>query len=81
MAKLPRNINGTQLVKALQLLGYQVTRQNGSHIRVTTQLNGENHEVIPNHSPIKIGTLSSIFKHLATHHHLTVDDLLKKLDL
>jgi len=29
----------------------------GSHIRVTTQRDGENHEVIPYHDPIKTGTL------------------------
>jgi hypothetical protein len=51
-----------------------------SHIRVTTQRDGENHEVIPCHSPIKTGTLSSILKRIAAHHGLTVDDLLAMLD-
>jgi predicted RNA binding protein YcfA (HicA-like mRNA interferase family) len=51
--KLPRNVNGPQLVKALGILGYQVTRQKGSHIRVTTQRDGENHEVIPSPAPSK----------------------------
>jgi hypothetical protein len=32
---------------------------------VTTQRDGENHEVIPWHHPIKTGTLSSIIKKLA----------------
>lgn len=79
--KLPRDLDGPQLVKALDILGYQATRQSGSHIRVTTQRDGENHEVIPNHNPIKTGTLSSILKHIAAHHKMTVDDLLKMLDL
>jgi hypothetical protein len=48
---------------------------------VTTQRDGENHEVIPFHHPIKTGTLSSILKRIAAHHRLTVDDLLKVLDL
>lgn len=55
--KLPRDIDGPRLVKALGVLGYQATRQRGSHIRVTTQRDGENHEVIPYHDPIKTGTL------------------------
>ena len=79
--KLPRDVNGPQLVKALGILGYQVTRQKGSHIRVTTQRDGENHEVIPSHSPIKTGALSGILRHIAAHHRLSVDALLEMLDL
>lgn len=57
--KLPRDVDGPQLVKALGILGYEATRQTGSHIRVTTQRDGENHEVIPYHHPIKTGTLAA----------------------
>jgi hypothetical protein len=55
--------------------------KSGSHIRVTTPRDGENHEVIPYLNPIKAGTLSSILKRIAAHHGLAVDDLLKMLDL
>ncbi len=79
--KIPRDVNGPQLVKALRVLAYEVNRQKGSHIRVTTRLDGENHEVVPNHHPIKTGTLSGILKHIAAHHHLTLQKLLEKLDL
>jgi len=44
-------------------------------------LNGEHHEVIPNHNPIKMGTLHSILKSVAEHHDTTMADLLNKLDL
>ena len=37
--KLPRDLTGLQLVKILEALGYQVTRQTGSHIRLTTTQN------------------------------------------
>jgi len=79
--KLPRDVSGPQLVKALGGLGYQTTRQTGSHIRVTTQLDGENHEVVPYHDPIKVGTLSAILKRIAAHHKMTVDELLQTLKL
>ena len=79
--KLPRDIAGRQLVRALRELGYVETRQKGSHIRVTTQINGEHHEVIPDHNPVKCGTLSSILKSVADHHEMTVKDLLNLLDL
>ena len=48
---------------------------------MTTQRDGENHEVIPFHHPIETGTLSSILKRIAAHHGLPVDDLLKMLEL
>ncbi|WP_404423875.1 type II toxin-antitoxin system HicA family toxin [Nibricoccus sp. IMCC34717] len=79
--KLPRDVSGPVLVKALRILGYVQDRQRGSHIRITTQLGGEHHEVVPDHHPIKIGTLSSILKSIALHHKLTVEELVQKLGL
>jgi predicted RNA binding protein YcfA (HicA-like mRNA interferase family) len=79
--KIPRDVNGPQLVKALRILGYAVNRQKGSHICVTTQQHGEHHEVVPNHRPIKVGTLADILKSVASHHGLTVEELLAKLEL
>jgi len=79
--KLPRDLDGADLIKALRALGYAPTRQKGSHIRVTTRQNGEHHEVIPNHDPIAIGTLRSILRSVAIHHKLTIDELTEKLDL
>lgn len=79
--RLPRSISGPELVKALRKLGYVTTRQKGSHIRVTTQRDGENHETIPNHRPIKPGLLHGILKHVASHHRLTMEELLKLLEL
>ena len=79
--KLPRDLDGPRLVKALLVLGYEPTRQKGSHIRVTTQRDGENHEVIPFHHPIKAGTLASILKRIAAHHGMTEEALLEMLDL
>jgi predicted RNA binding protein YcfA (HicA-like mRNA interferase family) len=79
--KLPRDVSGTDLVKALRSLDYKVTRQRGSHIRVTTRRDGEHHEVIPHHDPLKPGLLSSILKSVAAHHRLSVPELLAKLEL
>jgi predicted RNA binding protein YcfA (HicA-like mRNA interferase family) len=49
--KLPRDLTGNELAKALAALGYQVTRQTGSHIRLTTLRNAEHHITIPAHNP------------------------------
>jgi predicted RNA binding protein YcfA (HicA-like mRNA interferase family) len=77
--KLPRDLTGHQLVKALEVLGYAVTRQTGSHIRTTTQENGEHHITVPNHNPIKPGTLNAILKDVANHFQIDRDELLKRL--
>ena len=44
--KTPRNVSGPELLKALRVLGYERIRQDGSHIRLTTQLGGEFHGVL-----------------------------------
>jgi predicted RNA binding protein YcfA (HicA-like mRNA interferase family) len=77
--KLPRDLSGEALAKALERLGYTVDRQTGSHIRLTTQENGEHHITIPNHRPIKIGTLSAILRDLENHFDLTREELLTQL--
>jgi len=79
--KLPRDLSGPELVTALRALGYVVDRQKGSHVRVTTQRNGEHHEAVPNHHPIKTGTLSAILKSIAAHHGVTQEELLRQLEL
>ena len=77
--KLPRDINGNDLAKALVKLGYGVTRQTGSHIRLSTSANGEHHLTIPAHNPLKIGTLAAILSDLESHHKLKRDMLLQIL--
>ncbi len=65
------DIDGPQLAKDLAVSGYETTRQRGSHVRLTTERDGQNHEVIPWHHPIKTGTLAGILKHIAANHWLT----------
>ena len=77
--KLPRDVSGQRLAGALGRLWYRPVRQTGSHIRLSTSLNGEHHITIPNHDPIKIGTLNAILRDVASHHELTRDQLMHKL--
>jgi len=82
VTKLPRDVDGSDLAKALRTFGYEITRRQGSHIRLTTQQNGQHHVTVPDHKPIKTGTLlRGILKPVAIHHHLTVEELLAKLKL
>jgi predicted RNA binding protein YcfA (HicA-like mRNA interferase family) len=80
--RLPRDVSGRQLAQALgKHWGYILTRQRGSHMRYTTQLHGEHHAAIPDHNPMRLGTLSGILKDIAEHHGLTVEELARKLKL
>jgi len=77
--KIPRNLTGKDLIRSLKKLGYQPTRQSGSHIRLSTLVNGEHHVTIPNHSPLKVGTLSAILNDIATHHGLNKSELINMI--
>ena len=77
--RLPRDISSTELIKLLQRFGYQVSRQKGSHIRLTTIQQGEHHITIPNHNPIKLGTLSSILNDIAIHFKKTKEDIANEI--
>lgn len=54
--KLRRDLAGSDLAKALRVLGYQITGQVGSHMRLTPQLEGEHHVTVPDHSTLRVGT-------------------------
>jgi len=77
--RLPRDLSGSELVKILAKFDYAVTRQTGSHIRLTTQSKGEHHLTIPAHDPIKIGTLNAILRDIGNHFGLEREELLKQL--
>ncbi len=77
--KLPRDLSSQDLLKALTRLGYETTRQTGSHLRLTTQLGGEHHITVPWHDPPRVGTLSKILAEIAQHHGITREELLKRL--
>jgi predicted RNA binding protein YcfA (HicA-like mRNA interferase family) len=77
--RLPRDVSGPELAKLLETFGYAVTRQKGSHLRLTTQHGGEHHITLPNHEALRTGTLNSILKDVAEHAGLTRDALVEQL--
>ncbi|MBX9946792.1 MAG: type II toxin-antitoxin system HicA family toxin [Reyranella sp.] len=52
--KLPRDLSGAALAKALGRVGYRVIRQSGSHVRLTCDAPEQHHVTIPAHDPLKI---------------------------
>ena len=77
--RLPRDVSGRDLAKALGKLGYKTTRQTGSHIRLTTQQDREHHITIPDHTPLRAGTLAAVLGDVAQYHNLTRDQLIRLL--
>lgn len=65
--RLPRDVSGRDLARALEAFGYTVTRQTGSHLRLTTQQGGEHHITIPAHVQLRVGTLAAILGEVARH--------------
>ncbi|MDO8619650.1 MAG: type II toxin-antitoxin system HicA family toxin [Candidatus Daviesbacteria bacterium] len=76
MSDVPQ-ISAQQLIKALKKIGFEVSRQKGSHIRLARiYKNKKQLNTIPNHKVIRKGTLlQGILKPI----NLTVEDLKKLL--
>jgi predicted RNA binding protein YcfA (HicA-like mRNA interferase family) len=77
--RIPRDLSGPDLARALASFGYAMTRQTGSHMRLTTTERGEHHVTVPKHDALRIGTLSSILVDVAEHFDLPRDELIKRL--
>ncbi len=77
--KSPRSLSAKELIKLLKVYGYEIVSQKGSHIKVTTQQSGEHHLAIPNHNPLKAGTLNAIIKQAAEHLGKSKEDVMKEL--
>jgi len=74
--KIPRDLSATDFIKILKKLGYDVTRQTGSHIRLTTIIKGQHHVTVPNHDPLRIGTLNGILSDVSDHLGIDKEDIL-----
>lgn len=78
--KLPRDIGGAELAKLLERYGYRISRQTGSHLRLTSTLKGaEHHLSIPRHKPLKVGTLSHILKEVSAYLEMEKQRVMKEL--
>ncbi len=76
MSNVPQ-ISGKEVIKALSKVGFQVSRQKGSHIRLVRVSGGVKELVtVPNHKVIRKGTLlNGILKPI----NLTLEEFKKLL--
>lgn len=77
--RLPRDISGEDLARRLRSYGYEITRQTGSHIRLTPQIRGEHHLTIPNHKDLRVGTLAAILADVADHMGMSKEEVIQSL--
>ena len=78
--KLPRDLDGRSLAVLLRRYGYEITRQTGSHIRLTCSAKGaEHHVTVPAHKEIRVGTLHSILRDIAANLDIDLSQLLEDL--
>lgn len=59
MTKLPTDVSGERLRRALERGGFVVSRQRGSHM-IMRRVNPPARVVVPNHKAIRVGTLRQI---------------------
>lgn len=80
--RIPRDINGQLLAERLPRHGYELSRQTGSHMRLTRRSGGEQqHLTIPAHKPLRVGTLRQILKDVAAQLGFSIEELLVSLEL
>jgi predicted RNA binding protein YcfA (HicA-like mRNA interferase family) len=77
--RLPRDLSGEALAHSLSVLGYSVTRQTGSHMRLTTHQHGEHHITIPRHASLRVGTAAAILAAVGDHFGLSKEALFERL--
>ena len=77
--KLPRGVSADRLVRVLERLGYEVLRQKGSHIRLRHPGPPVHFITVPNHDPLKTGTLHGILAEVALMRAVKIEALAELL--
>jgi predicted RNA binding protein YcfA (HicA-like mRNA interferase family) len=78
--KLPRDVGGQELATLLGKYGYKITRQTGSHMRLTSTSKGfEHHITIPEHKPLGVGILDHIVNEIAAYLEIEHQELIQEL--
>ena len=78
--RLPRDVGGQELATLLGKYGYRITRQTGSHMRLTSTFKGvEHHITIPEHKPLGVGILDHIVNEIAAYLEIEHQELIQEL--
>lgn len=78
--KLPRDLSGQHLVRALcREWGYRHVHQVGSHVVLETDDPSHHRLAVPAHKSLRMGTLSAILRAVAQHKGVSREAILKSL--
>jgi predicted RNA binding protein YcfA (HicA-like mRNA interferase family) len=78
--KLPRDLDGAELVGVLcRDWGYRMVHQEGSHLVLETSVPAHQRISVPNHNPLRVGTLNAILRAVARHKGIHRHELLDSL--
>ena len=77
--KLRRDVSAAALIGALKRLGYQQTRQTGSHVRLTVSAPRQGHLTVPLNKALPVGTLAALLKDAAAQLDTTVEDIVSRI--
>lgn len=78
--KIPRDISSDDIIQSLKKYDYKITHQTGSHIRLTSNLKGKEHNItIPKHKDLKVGTINNILNDISKYLEIDKESLIKDL--
>ena len=78
--KTPRDLGGAQLIKVLcRDWDYRMLHQEGSHVILQTGTPSHQRLSVPDHNPLRVGTLNSILRVVAAHKGVDRQRLLDSL--
>lgn len=78
--KIPRDLKGSDLARVLcRQWDYKVVHQQGSHIILDTEIPSHQRISIPNHNPLRLGTLNSILRAVSRHKGVTKAEIINTL--
>lgn len=77
--KLPRDVSGDRLIRALIGLGYEVIRQKGSYVKLKHAGPPRHMVSVPRHSVLKVGTLQGLLNEVALMQSRSVGSLVQLL--
>lgn len=78
--KIPRDLHGRNLAAVLcRRWDYKQVNQEGSHIILQTETPGHHRLSVPDHKPLRLGTLNAILRSVAVAKGVSREDLIASL--
>jgi predicted RNA binding protein YcfA (HicA-like mRNA interferase family) len=78
--KLPRDLAGADLVRVLcKHFGYRQVNREGSHIILQVETPQHHRLAVPDHHPLRLGTLNAILRSVASVQGVEKEDILRRL--